>query len=53
MILAAHHALPEHERPVEPDMHAVNLEESGSLFNPARMAVGERRKGRRRHHQNG
>ncbi|MFF3934114.1 DUF2637 domain-containing protein [Streptomyces hirsutus] len=43
MILAAHRALPEHERPVEPDMYAVSLEEIGSVLNVARTAASERR----------
>ncbi|MDV5143238.1 DUF2637 domain-containing protein [Streptomyces sp. SBC-4] len=43
MILAAHHALPEHERPIEPDMYAVTLEEIGSVLNVARTAASERR----------
>ncbi|MEV8457567.1 hypothetical protein AB0467_33625 [Streptomyces sp. NPDC052095] len=43
MILAAHRALPERERPVEPDIYAVSLEEIGSVLNVARTAASERR----------
>ncbi|MDX2565005.1 DUF2637 domain-containing protein [Streptomyces sp. TX20-6-3] len=43
MILAAHHALPEYERPIEPDMYAVTLEDIGSALNVARTAASERR----------
>ncbi|MFC8295584.1 hypothetical protein ACFUJ0_14240 [Streptomyces sp. NPDC057242] len=45
MILAAHRALPEYERPAEPDMYAVSLEEIGSALNVGRTAAGERRQG--------
>ncbi|MGW9452441.1 DUF2637 domain-containing protein [Streptomyces sp. NPDC055632] len=45
MILAAHRALPEYERPTEPDMYAVSLEEIGSALNVGRTAAGERRQG--------
>ncbi|MFF5938986.1 DUF2637 domain-containing protein [Streptomyces sp. NPDC012508] len=43
MILAAHAALPADQRPVQPDMYIVSLEEVGEALGVARTAAGERR----------
>ncbi|MGA5873968.1 hypothetical protein [Streptomyces cinereoruber] len=45
MILAAYRALPEDERPAEPEMYAVSLDEIGSVLNVGRTAASERRQG--------
>ncbi|WP_395366980.1 hypothetical protein ACHGLA_36300 [Streptomyces sp. YH02] len=39
---AARRALPEYQRPAEPDVYAVTLEEIGSVLNIARTAASER-----------